>query len=271
LSDVHGSVPVQQRGLGMVFQDYALFPHLNVARNVGFGLSGLSTELRQARVEHALALVSLPQMHTRYPHELSGGQQQRVALARAMAVRPHLLLLDEPFSSLDVSLRQQLAQSLRQLLKQQHMTALMVTHDQHEAFALGDQIGVMFDGALHQWADPRRVYEHPATAEVAQFIGQGAWLRVEPLRGQSGQGWETALGHWPATRAGVFGDRAWLRAHDVLVGGHSSRRAQVLSTQYRGADTVCQLQVATGEHIVALVDPSQRLACGEWVGVSIKL
>src|SRR5512139_180594 len=144
-------LPPEQRRIGMVFQDYALFPHRTVSGNVGFGLHTISREERSARVSELLDVVGLSDAGQRYPHELSGGQQQRVALARALAPRPRLLLLDEPFSNLDVELRERLSAEVRSVLKQQNATALMVTHDQHEAFNFADEIGIMHDGRIQQW------------------------------------------------------------------------------------------------------------------------
>ncbi|HMZ02756.1 MAG TPA: ABC transporter ATP-binding protein, partial [Burkholderiaceae bacterium] len=143
----------ERRRIGMVFQDHALFPHLTVAANVAFGLQGHAPRAQiEARVQEMLETVGLAHTAQRYPHELSGGQQQRVALARALAPAPRLMLLDEPFSSLDVELRERLGAELRQLLKAAGTTALLVTHDQHEAFAIADEIGVMRDGRIQQWA-----------------------------------------------------------------------------------------------------------------------
>ncbi|MCZ8094282.1 MAG: ABC transporter ATP-binding protein, partial [Acidovorax sp.] len=165
------SVPPEQRRIGMVFQDYALFPHLSVGRNVAFGIHQLPRTQQAARVAEVLELVGLAGSENRYPHELSGGQQQRVALARALAPRPQLMLLDEPFSNLDVDLRERLAHEVRGILKAAGATALFVTHDQFEAFAIGDVIGVMHEGHLHQWDDAYTLYHRPATRFVADFIG----------------------------------------------------------------------------------------------------
>ena len=154
----------ESRRIGMVFQDFALFPHLDVARNVAFGLSHLGSDARNRRVTDVLQLVGLDHSQHRFPHELSGGQQQRVALARALAPAPRLLLLDEPFSSLDVDLRERLAHEVRGILKAAGATALFVTHDQLEAFAIGDRIGVMHQGRLHQWDDATRFTTAPPPA-----------------------------------------------------------------------------------------------------------
>lgn len=145
------NIPPEKRHVGMMFQDYALFPHLDVSANIGFGLRQLSRSERRARVDELLDLVGLTEFIDRYPHELSGGQQQRVALARALAPNPDILLLDEPFSNLDVDTREHLASELRQILKQTKHTALMVTHHIEEAYAMADQIGLMSQGKLSHW------------------------------------------------------------------------------------------------------------------------
>ena len=180
----------QHRDIGMVFQDHALFPHLDVAGNVGFGLHRLPATARAARVADMLALVGLQGMGARWPHELSGGQQQRVALARSLAPQPSLLLMDEPFSSLDTSLRESIARDVRRILQQAGATALMVTHDQNEAFTMADSIGVMAGGVLQQWGSALQVYGQPATRAVAQFVGEGALLPA--LRGADGR-WQVCL------------------------------------------------------------------------------
>jgi iron(III) transport system ATP-binding protein len=170
LSDRDTRVAPEHRRVGMMFQDYALFPHLSIAANVGFGLRREPPAGRRQRVREMLALVGMSGLDERYPHELSGGQQQRVALARALAPEPALLLLDEPFSNLDVDARERLAFELRDLLKASGHTALVVTHNQAEAFAVADRIGILQDGRLVQWATPYETYHHPATPEIASFV-----------------------------------------------------------------------------------------------------
>lgn len=172
-------LPPEKRGLGMVFQEHALFPHLTVADNVAFGLRKQPREQQRLRVSECLERVRLSGMEDRYPHELSGGQQQRVALARALAPRPALLLLDEPFASLDLDLRRALARELGDILRQENVTALLVTHDQEEAFALADRVGVMHQGQLEQWDTPYNIYHAPANRFVAEFAGYGSFLRGE--------------------------------------------------------------------------------------------
>ncbi|MGU7772526.1 ABC transporter ATP-binding protein [Burkholderia sp. MR1-5-21] len=167
-------VPPERRRIGMMFQDYALFPHLSAADNVAFGLRRQPLAERCARVAEMLELVGLADAADAYPHELSGGQQQRVALARALAPSPELLLLDEPFSNLDVDTRERLAFELRDILKRTGHTAILVTHNQAEAFAIADRIGVMQHGKLAQWDTPYALHHHPASAFVADFVRRDA-------------------------------------------------------------------------------------------------
>ncbi|WP_233236777.1 ABC transporter ATP-binding protein [Bordetella sp. LUAb4] len=174
LSSPTASVAPQARRVGMMFQDYALFPHLDVTGNVSFGLRRLPKTQQRQRVRDMLELVGLGAQADSYPHELSGGQQQRVALARALAPAPELLLLDEPFSNLDADARERLAFELRDILKETGHTALLVTHDQAEAFAIADRVGVMRDGRLAQWNTPYNLHHHPADAGVADFIRREA-------------------------------------------------------------------------------------------------
>ncbi|RQR58757.1 ABC transporter ATP-binding protein [Burkholderia sp. Bp9125] len=167
-------VPPERRRIGMMFQDYALFPHLSAADNVAFGLRRRPAAERRARVAEMLALVGLADAAGAFPHELSGGQQQRVALARALAPSPELLLLDEPFSNLDVDTRERLAFELRDILKRTGHTAILVTHNQAEAFAIADRIGVMQHGRLAQWDTPYALHHAPASAFVADFVRRDA-------------------------------------------------------------------------------------------------
>jgi ABC-type Fe3+/spermidine/putrescine transport system ATPase subunit len=173
----------ERRGFGMVFQNYALFPHLNVFENVAFGLRARHKPKAEiaTRVTSALELVQLPHYEKRRVHELSGGQQQRVAIARAIAIEPALLLFDEPLSNLDVTLREETRSELRELVNRLGLTAVYVTHDQEEAFALCDRISVMMGGHILQTGKPRELYEHPAQISVARFLGRNNLIRVMRL------------------------------------------------------------------------------------------
>lgn len=166
-------VPPEQRRIGMMFQDYALFPHLDIRANIGFGIRRLSAAQRADRIADMARLVGLAHSLDKYPHELSGGQQQRIALARAMAPSPRLLLLDEPFSSLDIHTRERLAFEVRDILKETGTTALLVTHSQAEAFAISDTVGLMHEGRIVQWDTPYGLHHHPASDYVRRFIRHG--------------------------------------------------------------------------------------------------
>lgn len=168
-SDAQGWTPPEKRGVGMVFQDFALFPHINVFDNVAFGYKGKD---KKERVDEVLALVNLTGLEHRYPHELSGGQQQRVALARALAKRPVVILLDEPFSSLDADLRQQMRTEIKRIIKETGITAVFVSHDQKDALTISDKVIVMKDGVIQQMGTPRDIYQKPANHFVATFVGQ---------------------------------------------------------------------------------------------------
>ncbi|MCY7369292.1 MAG: ABC transporter ATP-binding protein [Polaromonas sp.] len=267
-------VPAESRRIGMVFQDFALFPHLDVARNVAFGLAHLGAGERQRRVADVLDLVGLSQTGARFPHELSGGQQQRVALARALAPSPRLMLFDEPFSSLDVDLRERLAHEVRAILKAAGATALFVTHDQLEAFAIGDRIGVMYEGQLHQWDDAYALYHRPATRFVADFIGHGVFAKAQILQRGSEVVVRTALGDFadmhecplPSAYPGGQCD-VLLRADDIVHDDDAPVKAQILRKSFRGSEFLYTLKLKTGETVVAHVPSHHDHALGEWIGI----
>ena len=268
-------VPPERRQVGMVFQDYALFPHLDVERNVAFGLPrSLARAERRARVDEVLALVGLGGSEKRMPHELSGGQQQRVALARALAPRPQLLLLDEPFSNLDVELRERLAHEVRGILKAARATALLVTHDQLEAFAIGDLIGVMHEGHLHQWDDAYTLYHRPATRFVADFIGHGVFAPATLKRVGDQVVVHTALGaltdgaECPLPGASGWGPcEVLLRADDIVHDDDAPVKAEIVRKAFRGSEFLYTLRLATGEILLAHVPSHHDHKVGEWIGI----
>ena len=268
------SVPPELRRIGMVFQDYALFPHLSVGRNVAFGIHQLPRAEQAARVAEVLKLVGLEGSEHRYPHELSGGQQQRVALARALAPRPQLMLLDEPFSNLDVDLRERLAHEVRGILKAAGATALFVTHDQFEAFAIGDVIGVMNEGHLHQWDDAYTLYHRPATRFVADFIGHGVFAPATLVQRGNNVVAQTPLGDltdldecplpssYPAGECDVL-----LRADDIVHDDHAPVQAQIVRKSFRGSEFLYTLRLASGHTVLAHVPSHHDHALGEWIGI----
>ena len=172
LSDTSKTVAPEKRTIGIVPQDSALFPHLNVSQNIGFGLSVLSKEAKAERVGELLRLIRMEEFASRMPQELSGGQVQRVALARALAPRPKLVLLDEPFSALDAELRGQLREEVRQVLRAEGATAVLVTHDQEEALSLADRVAVLREGKIIQVGSPSEIYNSPADVGIATFLGE---------------------------------------------------------------------------------------------------
>ena len=274
VSGAGAHVPAEARRIGMVFQDYALFPHLDVGRNVGFGIDHLPKPERAARVVQVLELVGLEGIQRRYPHELSGGQQQRVALARALAPQPQLLLLDEPFSNLDVDLRERLAHEIRGILKAARATALFVTHDQLEAFAIGDVIGVMHEGRLHQWDDAYTLYHRPATRFVADFIGHGVFAPAT-LREVNNQvvvqtplGELTDMAECPLPCAYASGEcDVLLRADDIVHDDEAPVKAEIMRKAFRGSEFLYTLRLASGQTVLAHVPSHHDHRIGEWIGI----
>ncbi len=264
-------LPPERRHIGMVFQDFALFPHLSVARNIGFGLRSMSSQQRSRRVDELLELVGLSQAAGLFPHELSGGMQQRVALARAMAPGPDILLLDEPFSSMDAELREQLAREVRTMLKREGVTAILVTHDQLEAFAMADMIGVLNQGTVHQWGTGFGLYHEPADRFVADFIGQGVLLPASVLDAKQVR---TELGRIngsqphgiePGTQAEVL-----IRPDDILYDESSPRQATIVERAFRGAEFLYTLQLDSGSEVLCLVPSHHRHAVGERIGIRLE-
>ncbi|HRH81679.1 MAG TPA: ABC transporter ATP-binding protein [Thiobacillaceae bacterium] len=272
-------VPAEKRKVGLVFQDFALFPHLHVAANIGFGLSHLSGADRDNRVAEMLDLVGLTQEASAFPHQLSGGQQQRVALARALAPRPRLLLLDEPFSSLDVELREKLALEVRDILNQEGITALLVTHDQHEAFAMADRIGVMHHGVIQQWDTPYNLYHQPNSRFVADFIGQGVLM---PARVLNSRQVEIELGVLEGRIPGECSQEGGcsrcdkgcmvdvlIRPDDILHDDTSPVLATVERKAFRGAEFLYTLRLAQGGRVQVLVPSHHNHAIGEAIGIRL--
>ena len=268
-------LPAEKRRVGMVFQDYALFPHLTVAGNVGFGLRGQSPADARARVEALLDLVGLSSHADRHPHQLSGGQQQRVALARALAPRPRLILMDEPFSNLDVELRERLSLEVRDILRREAMTALIVTHDQHEAFALADWVGVMHEGRIQQWASPYDLYHEPTNRFVADFIGQGTLLAGEVLDNRQIR---IELGLLNGRPPAVYDEDIYvpgrqvdvlLRPDDIIHDDDSPLLAEVENKAFRGAEFLYTLKLPSGQRAVSLVPSHHDHAVGEKIGIRL--
>lgn len=280
------SVLPAKRSMGMVFQDYALFGHLTVAKNIAFGIHRASKSEQRARVKEMLELVGLTEHANKRPSQLSGGQQQRVALARALAPKPKLLLLDEPFSNLDVVLRESLAMSVRDILKRTNTTAILVTHDQNEAFALADKVGVMQDGRLIQWARPSTLYHEPASPFVADFIGEGALIdgkihsnHIESVLGPISLDPtldpyhcnEDVSAEPPKTFATGTTVKVLVRPDDIVHDDASAMTALVVGRVFRGANYLYQLQLEDGQQVLSLVPSHHDHAIGTRIGIQPQL
>ncbi|MEA2330518.1 MAG: iron(III) transport system ATP-binding protein [Thermoleophilaceae bacterium] len=247
-------VPPEQRRIGMVFQDYALFPHLTVEANVGFGLVRRPREEREALTLRTLELVGLQHKAGRHPHELSGGERQRVALARALAPEPELVLLDEPFSNLDASLRAGLRREVEVILHDAGATALLVTHDQEEALSLADRLAVMRDGHIVQVGEPEEVYGRPASRWAAQFLGE-----VNVLAGvAAGSGVETDLGRFDLRAPADGPVHVAVRPEQLELTALHDGNAEVVAREFRGHDVLYRLRHEGGRTVLVQL-PSLEL------------
>ena len=258
-------IPPEKRRVGMVFQDYALFPHMTVAANVAYGLVKKDgTRAIRSRVSEVLELVGLTGTERRLPHELSGGQQQRVALARALAPRPAVIVLDEPLSNLDASLRQRVRRELKAILQEARTTALFVTHDQEEALSLSDLVAVMREGRVVQVATPPRLYQAPADPWVAGFLGDADFVPAYAKNREV----ETVVGTFPTRHEGRV--LVMFRPEQVLVAPQHDGDAIVVSREYFGHDQLVTVVLADQSRIRSRLGPTPDLQPGERVAVKIE-
>jgi len=272
VSSTEVNLAPEKRNIGMVFQDFALFPHLNIADNVAFGMRYLSKADQKTRINQLLEMVSLDGYGLRYPHELSGGQQQRIALIRALAPKPDLLLLDEPFSSMDVDLREELATEVRGILNEENITAILVTHDQNEAFIVADTVGVMEEGKLTQWADGYELYHEPANAFIADFIGKGVFIEGEVLCENSIKTpLATVHEKVPSDCKPGYKVSVFIRPDDIILDKTSSRKAKVVGREFRGANFMYTLEIESGDKLITLEHSHHRHDIGSEVGFKLDL
>lgn len=264
VADPRTQMPPERRHVGMVFQDGALFPHLSVAANIAYGLP--RSGKRNSRIDELLELIGLPGIGNRMPHELSGGEQQRVALARALAPKPTVVLLDEPFSSLDAGLRARLRLDVRTILRQAGATAITVTHDQDEAFSLADEVAVMWRGRIVQRSTPEDVYRNPATRDVAAFVGDANFLEGHADAGRV----QTELGLLVASGSTASGDV------DVLVRPEAVRLVPddgsvciVSDVEYFGHDRMLSVVLGSGTRLRSRVAGESALRAGDRVRVEV--
>ena len=239
------TIPTEQRHIGMVFQEYALFPHLRVEKNIAFGLSHLPRTQQKAVIDDLLTLTGLRGLEQRYPHELSGGQQQRVALARALAPRPVLLLLDEPFSNLDPDMACRMRQDLHELLRQTKTTAILVTHDHDEAFAMADRVAVLNHGRLEQFDTPEAIYHLPTTPFVADFVGQADFISGVVTNDLV----VTEIGEFPNLQHFPSGTKVvvMIRPDDIHITPAKGAAAHILGRQFKGSENVYTIQLPSGQ------------------------
>ncbi|MFT2098224.1 ABC transporter ATP-binding protein [Marinomonas sp. 2405UD66-6] len=262
----------EERHIGMVFQDIALFPHLTIAQNIAFGLTAWPKKAANERVDYLLDLVGLSGFQARYPHSLSGGQQQRVALARAMAPKPKLLLMDEPFSGLDAKLREELVPDIREILQHEKMSALLVTHDQMEAFAMADQVSVMDAGEIHQTGSPYEVYHQPETRFVASFIGHGDFL---PATVCGPDCVHSDLGNIHGDLDHGFADNTdvdlLIRPDDILHDDDSEFVGVIVSKWFRGSHFLYRVKLSSGKVVYCFASSHHNHHVGQEIGLTVHL
>lgn len=265
VANAHKRLPPEKRGVGMVFQDFALFPHLTVKENVSFGVKPNSNKAQNPIVLSMLKLTGLDELTHRYPHELSGGQRQRVALARALTPHPIIVLLDEPFSNLDSDLRLKIREEVRIILKTINITAIFVTHDQEEALFMGDRLAVMNNGRIEQIGSPEEIFQHPATRFVAEFMGNTDFLlgKVHP------DGIQTEIGIIPQKVDLPVNTPVELatRGDDITFEPNSTDKAIILARHFKGAYNYYRLRLPSGRLLHAMQPHTKIISPGTTVRV----
>jgi len=274
VADDEQFVPPEERGVGVVFQEFALFPHLTAAENIAFGIDDWDAERRQERVDELLELVGLAAHRDSYPDELSGGQQQRVALARSLAPEPDTLLLDEPFSNLDVDLRVEMREEVRRILKETGVTAVSVTHDQEEALSISDRVAVMHDGRIEQVGRPDRVFQHPESRFVAGFLGHASFLSGY----LSGDAVHTEVGEIPRECIHGLAEAYEGTKLDVLVrpddvaarpAGEATAEGEVIYRQYLGPTVLYRVELDNGDIVECMHNHTDQVDVGASVTVEV--
>jgi iron(III) transport system ATP-binding protein len=265
VADGESFVPPEHRSVGLVFQDYALFPHLTVGGNVGFGLTRLPATERRSRIAALLALVDLGALADRYPHQLSGGQQQRVALARALATQPAVVLMDEPFSNLDAALRRRLREDVGAALRQVAATTLFVTHDQEEAFSIADEVAVMLEGQIVQRGTPQTIYTQPVSRAVAAFVGDANWIAGEA----AGSVVTCAIGTLPLATSAHGPVTVLIRPEQLRMQPDTHGRGVVQRVSYFGHDQVARVCIADQLLLDARLVGQADLRVGTTVSVAV--
>jgi len=270
-SSSRGVVPPEKRGIGVVFQEFALFPHLSVAHNIGYALYRKTDSEREARVAYLLELLGLEGLGHRFPHEISGGQQQRVAIGRALAPHPSLLLLDEPFSQLDPELREELIHVLRRVLDETRITTLLVTHHQEDAYDLAQNLGVLHEGQLLQWGDPFELYHKPRNRFVADFVGKGVLIPARVVEAGTVQ---TEIGRFGCDVTWDVGSTCELLVrpddlvHVDVPGGLNGR---IVKKRFRGSLHLYTLRLESGREVLVEVPSHHNHRIGESIGIEVDM
>jgi iron(III) transport system ATP-binding protein len=259
-------IPPEARRVGMVFQDYALFPHLTVHENIAFALYRMPKAEQHKRVASILDIIELPALGKRYPHQLSGGQQQRVALGRALAAHPTVVLLDEPFSNLDAALRLQMRSQVERIVRSTATTAVLVTHDQEEALSLADQVVVMFEGRIAQIGSPKQIYRTPTSRQVAAFVGEAYWLAAEA----HGRVATSQLGDIALLGDAYGAIEALIRPEMLVVIPNSEGNARIRQIVYYGYTQLVEVLLADGSVMHARCGTEIDFAVGQPVMVQVR-
>ena len=266
------TVAPEKRNIGMLFQDYALFPHLSVSANIAFGLRHWKPSDREDRIRKLLTVMGLEDFGDRDPYSLSGGEQQRIALARAIAPRPKLLLMDEPFSSLDVEIRHTLLPEVKLILMQENISAIIVTHNHDIAFAIADKIGVMEEGRVHQWDVPFNVYHNPVNRFTARFVGDGEFIQATVVSDQMLQtvfGLHTFQNHHQLKKDEEV--EILLRPDDILHDDSSQLTGEVVRKSFRGSHYVYSVILGNGQQYYCLADSHHNHRLGEQIGLKLNI
>ena len=261
----------QNRNIGIIFQDLALFPHLNCEDNIAFGISKWSKNKKDVRLARLIDLLNITEISKKYPHEISGGQQQRVAIARALAPKPEVLLLDEPFSALDEELKEQLMLDVKDLLKEENITSIVITHNIKEAFQLSDKIAYLSEKKILQYDTPYNMYHKPATKEIANFCGIGSFLKGTIIDANH---ISTSLGVlFGKTTPYVKGEivHIMIRPDDIIHDDNSASSAKVIEKNFHGADFLYKLELKDGQNIFCYTPSHHNHSINEIIGIKAQI
>jgi len=272
ISSASLTIAPEDRKIGLVFQDLALFPHLTVAENISFGINKWSKTDQMNRISQLLDLVGMKGMENRYPDSLSGGQQQRIAIARAIAPKPKIILLDEPFSGLDASMREELIPDVRSILKHEQISAILVTHDQLEAFAVADKMGVMSEGRILQFGKPFNIYHEPKSRFIANFIGKGKFIPATVIDEKTV---DCELGILKTDKSHQLNKNQvvdmLIRPDDVIHNDDSTTLAKIINKQFQGSHFLYLLELDRGSTVYCYASSHHNHSVGEKIGINLEM